>query len=81
MIRAAGMQNGKPTVFLGLSFGNLARFREQPGDTYIKIPAEQLGMSHDIVIFSGRTEEEMSDHFFKNLTPDAKVTISDKFKS
>lgn len=61
MLKAIGRLNNKSTVFIGLSYGNLDKFRDQPGDTYIKIRGEQLGIDHDILIFSGRTEEELAE--------------------
>jgi len=60
MLKAIGKLNDRPTVFLGLSFRNLELFKEQPGETYIRIDADLLGIDHDILIFSGRTEEEMA---------------------
>jgi hypothetical protein len=60
MIKATGKLDDRPTLFIGLSFGNLDRFRAAPGSTYIKISADQVGTSHDIIIFSGPTEDEMA---------------------
>lgn len=60
MIKAVSTINGRKTVILGLSFENLDRFREQPGDTFIYIKGEKLGLAFDLMIFSGVTEEEMS---------------------
>ena len=63
MLKAIGKLNGQSTVFIGLSYGNLDKFRDQPGDTYIKIQGEQLGIDHDILIFSGRTEDDLVELF------------------
>jgi len=59
MIKVRGTLNGKDTVILGLSFGNLRRFKAQPLDTHIHIPGEELGLTHDILIFSGKTEDAL----------------------
>jgi hypothetical protein len=63
MIKATGKLDDRPTLFIGLSFGNLDRFRAAPGSTYIKIDKDQMNTSHDIIIFSGRTEDEMAKLF------------------
>lgn len=44
---------------LGLSFGNLDKFRSDPLDTFIKVEGAQFGMPHDIIIFSGETEADI----------------------
>lgn len=75
MIKATGMFNGRRCVVLGLSFGNLKRFRDEPMDTFIKIDGEQIGLDQDIIIFSGRTENEMADFLMKAMT--GEVTIHD----
>lgn len=60
MIKATGRgPNGEKVLYLGLSYGNLDRFRAQPLDTFIRIDAKELGLSHDVLIFSGKTEGQM----------------------
>jgi hypothetical protein len=59
MIKAILELDGRPTLLIGLSFGNLDRFRAEPGSTHIRISSDQVGTSHDIIIFSGKTEDEM----------------------
>lgn len=81
MIKATGKTNGKDTFYIGLSFGNLDKFRDQPLDTYILIDGKEHGLSHDIMIFSGKTEAEMAELISKGLTPGAKVHISSRLKS
>lgn len=61
MIKATGVVDGRPTVMLGLSRRNLERFLEQMNDTYIRIPREKLGITFDLLIFSGETELEMAE--------------------
>jgi hypothetical protein len=72
---------GRETLFIGLSFGNLDRFREQPLDTFIKIDGQEVGLSHDIVIFSGRTEAEMADLMAGGFGTDTKVVITGRSKN
>lgn len=45
---------------IGLSFGNLKKFRQHPRDTHIIIKGEEVGVPIDVVIFSGETEETMA---------------------
>lgn len=73
MIKATGMFNGRRCVVLGLSFGNLKKFRDEPMDTFIKIDGEQIGLNKDIILFSGRTEDEMAGLLMKALTGDAAI--------
>jgi hypothetical protein len=81
MIKARGKMNGKDTLFIGLSFGNLDKFRAGPLDSFIKIEGAEMDMPFDVLIFSGRTEADMANMVAQGLTPDAKVHISDKLKS
>jgi len=82
MIKAKGHQkDGRPTYFIGLSFGNLDRFRSMPGDTYIQIPMEESGLGADIVIFSGRTESEMTEQMAPALAPDATIRFNPMSKN
>jgi hypothetical protein len=82
MIKGTGKgTTGRDTLFVGLSHGNLDRFRDGPLDSYILIEGAQLGMSHDVMIFSGRTEAEMIDLMANSLAPGAKVKISDRTKN
>lgn len=80
MLKAKGMMDGRPTVLLGLSFANLRRFLAEPIDTHILIRAEDMGLPHDIMIFSGATEAQLADVVTPWLVPGAKVHISDKLK-
>lgn len=60
MLKATGKgPNGEDILFIGLSYFNLDRFSAAPLDTFIRIDAKEMGLSHDVVIFSGRTEAEM----------------------
>ncbi len=50
--------DGRKHLFLGLSFKNLELLRQ---DKPIKIIAEEVGISHDVMIFAGETEQAMVD--------------------
>ena len=82
MIKATGKgPKGNDTLFIGLSFDNLDKFRAGPCDSYILIDGKEHGLSHDIMIFSGRTEAEMTDMVAGGIGPDTIVHISSKLKS
>jgi hypothetical protein len=54
--------DGKTVLLLGLSFGNLDRFRAAPGDTFIRIAGAEIGVQNlDVVIFSGETETALAE--------------------
>jgi hypothetical protein len=67
--------DGRTMLAIGLSFRNLDRFRAEPGDTFIRIDGNDTGVPIDIMIFSGRTEEEITQFFIDNelLGPDIKI--------
>jgi len=71
--------NGRKMLLIGLSFGNLDRFREQPGDTFIKIDGSEIGLPIDVMIFSGETEADLAA--LVPVGPETKVNISDRLKS
>ena len=84
MIKVTGKgPNGKDTLFVGLSFGNLDKFRQGPLDSFITISGAELGLSHDVLIFSGRTEAEMAELLVELLGvgPGTKVHVSDRSKN
>ena len=82
MIKATGKgPTGNDTLFIGLSFGNLDKFRAGPLDSHITIKGAELGLPFDVMIFSGRTEAEMADLLAQGFGPDTKVHISDRSKS
>jgi hypothetical protein len=67
-------QEGKLSMLvLGLSFGNLKKFLEAPGDTYIKIKGEEINVDFDVLLFSGRTEAEMETMMKQFIGPNTKV--------
>ena len=81
MIKATGHHNGRKTLFIGLSFGNLDKFKAGPMDTFILIAREEVGTDFDVLIFSGTTEEEMSGLLLSGLAPDATVRMSERKKN
>lgn len=74
-------QDGRDLLVLGLSFGNLQRFREQPRDTFIKIDGKELGLEVDVLIFSCETEAKGAEVIEEWISPATKVTVSPKLKS
>lgn len=81
MLKARGVINGRPTYVIGLSFGNLDKFRASPGDSYIRIPSEESGLPDDILLFAGKTEADLADLISAGIGGGTKVNISDKLKS
>lgn len=69
----AGALNGRTLVGLGLSFGNLAKFRDYPMDTFIMVKGEEIGIQVDIMIFSGETEEDMKDKLSQFISSDTDI--------
>jgi hypothetical protein len=80
MIKATGRIKGRETLIIGLSFGNLDRFRAKPLDTFVPIDGREMGLPFDVMIFSGETEADMVDLISQRFTPDAKVHISSRSK-
>jgi hypothetical protein len=75
MMIGKGEWNGRPVLMVGLSFGNLDNFRKGPLDSFITIRGEQLGLDHDIIIFSGETEDQLAEYAAKNLAPDGRFRL------
>jgi hypothetical protein len=71
---AIGKLNGRPTVFIGLTFSDLQRFKRWPLTSFITITYDKTithdtpGLSHDIVILSGKTEQEI-ELFIREQSP------------
>lgn len=72
MIKASATgPDGRHLLIIGLSFGNLDRFRDQPRDTFIKIDGNELGLPVNVLIFSCETEErgaELMQEFINEKT-------------
>lgn len=71
--------DGKKMLMIGLSFGNLDKFRASPGDTYIRVSGDEVGLPVDIMIFSGETEAHLAELI--PIGSETKVQISDRLKS
>lgn len=60
MIRLTGKgPAGEDTLFLGLTVSDLDKLRSMPLKGNIRLERAETGLPCDIVIFSGRTEDEM----------------------
>jgi hypothetical protein len=79
VIKAIGTMNGREVLMVGLSFGNLDRFRAEPGDTFIKIDGRELGIALDVLIFSGETEAHMAE--LMKIGPQTLVHVDPRLKS
>lgn len=71
---------GKKILVIGLSFGNLDRFRAEPGDTFIRIRGDDVGLPVDVMIFSGETEAHCTEVLAGGIGPDTKVHVSPRSK-
>lgn len=76
MVKAKGTIGGKQVVILGLSFGNLDRFKAEPGDTFIRIRGEEIGIPHDILVISGETEKDIAEMLSAGFDEDTKVHLT-----
>jgi hypothetical protein len=82
VIKATGKgRTGKDTLFVGLSFGNLDKFRAGPLDTFIEIKGSEVGIPFDVLIFSGETEAQMADLLAKGIGSGTKVYVSPRSKN
>jgi predicted alpha/beta-fold hydrolase len=71
MIKATARIGDRQLLVIGLSFGNLAKFLAEPGQTFIKIDGKAMDLPIDVMIFSGETEEDMAK--IMPIGPDTKV--------
>ena len=74
-------REGRKQLMIGLSFGNLDRFRAEPCDTFIKIDGKEMELPFDVLIFSGETEAHMETMFAETITEKTVVHIDPKLKS
>jgi hypothetical protein len=82
MIKAiADAPGGRKLLVIGLSYGNLDKFRAEPGDTFIRIDGAEMGLPVDVMIFSGETEADCAELLAGGIGPATKVHISDRLKS
>jgi hypothetical protein len=78
VIKATATINGRKTLVLGLSFGNLDRFRAEPEDTYIKVDGRELGLPIDVLVISGETEASIAALLSAGIGPGTKVVITEE---
>jgi hypothetical protein len=81
MIKATANAQGRKLLILGLSYENLNRFRDMPGDTFIRVDGRELDLPIDVMIFSGETEAKCTELLEDFLSPATKVQISPRQKS
>jgi hypothetical protein len=81
VIKATATLNGKNVLMIGLSFGNLDKFRAAPGDTFIRIDGKEMDLPIDVLIFSGQTEARLQEIIEGGIGPETKVHIDPKLKS
>jgi hypothetical protein len=74
--------DGKHLMILGLSFNNLDELRQKPCGTYIIVKGDEIGVPGiEVMIFSGRTEQEMSHYMTDFIHPKkTKVKIDPRLK-
>jgi hypothetical protein len=74
-------QDGRIMLMLGLSFRNLDKFRDEAGDTFIKINGKEMDLPIDVLLFSGETEAHLTDMMKHSIGPDTIVHVDPKLKS
>lgn len=80
MIKASATgPDGRSLLMIG--FGNLDRFRAEPGDTFIRIDGREMELPIDVLIFSGETEAHLHTLMAKAIGPLTKIHIDPKLKS
>jgi len=73
-------KTGRMTLLIGLSFGNLNKFKKEPLDTFIKINGADLDLPIDVTIFSGESEPALQRFMADKIGPETKVSIDPRFK-
>jgi hypothetical protein len=53
MLKMVAGEPPKQVLVLGLSFGNLDKFKAEPRDTYIRVKRQETGLSADVILYSG----------------------------
>lgn len=81
MIKATATMDDRKVLMIGLSFGNLDRFRREPGDTFIKIDGREMGLPIDVLLFSGETEAHLQTLVQHSIGPDTILHIDPRLKS
>lgn len=65
--------DGRSLLVIGLSFGNLGKFIDEPGRTMIRVDGEEMGLPVDVLLFSGETEAEMHKTMAGAIGPETVV--------
>jgi hypothetical protein len=73
--------DGRTIMMIGLSFGNLDRFRKAPGDSFIRVNGKEMGLPLDVLIFSGETEAACAETMREAIGPETRVHIDPRLKS
>lgn len=82
MIKATATgPDGRTILLIGLSFGNLDKFRAEPGETFIRVEGKALGIPVDLMIFSGETEAHCAESLKGSIGPDTKIHVDPKLRS
>lgn len=80
MIKATGTLDGRNILMIGLSFGNLDKFRSEPSETFIRIDGKEMGLPIDVMIFSGETDTHCAESLQGAVGPDTKVYVDPKLR-
>ena len=80
MIKATATIDGRQLLMIGLSYGNLDKFRKAPLDTFIKIDGRAMDLPIDVLLFSGETETSMQTAIQSMISPLTVVHIDPKLK-
>jgi len=67
---------GSKVFLVGLCIEELAVLRNRPMRAITQIEGKILGVPFDVMIFSGETEMEMSEHFAELIGPNTKITVA-----
>jgi hypothetical protein len=82
MIKATATgADGRSILVMGLSFGNLDKFRAAPGDSFIRIDGKEMGLPLDVMIFAAETDAHCAEAVSGGIGPDTKVHVDPRLKS
>ena len=81
MLKARANLNGRDTVIIGLTFGNLAKLRAEADATYLHIEGAEMSLPFDIIIFSGKDVKTLLELIAPGISADTKVTIDPKLRN
>jgi hypothetical protein len=61
--------DGRSILVIGLSFGNLKKFLNEPGKTMIRVDGKEMDLPVDVLMFSGETEADMQETMAEAIGP------------